>query len=353
MISKGSWLVLLAAAACAATLPDGYYMSFRSIVYDQDLGYPYRIIEGKTGVLSIFHEGHAFELNGTKYTGGAITNAWADIGYAPEILVGRPITRALVIGAGHGDQAMALDSLPSQPTVDVAELSDELVNAQLDETIASRIGASYFRGAYGMRVHVVDGRRWINQALADGIRYDVIQLGITMPSSGTSGNLYTREIFEKMHALLADDGVLMVYSFASALRAGLAVFSNAYFVAGIPNVLAFTGEVFMTKHEISSPVWRDADLQKVADVCNQRGHSFEQASTCPIAITPDAALSLREVPQPFASRFPVNEDDTVIMTFNKIWSRENPGETPPGYRVWLGDVADRADFPTIPISRIR
>ena len=51
-------------------------------------------------------------------------------------------------------------------------------------------------------------------------------------------------MFEKMHDLLAPDGVLMVYSFGGALRTGLEVFAHAYFLSGNPSVHAFTGEVF-------------------------------------------------------------------------------------------------------------
>ncbi|MBV9556281.1 MAG: hypothetical protein JO254_04325, partial [Pseudolabrys sp.] len=235
-------------------LPGRYYYGFRSVEDGRDIGFPIRVIEGRTGVLSVFGDG-SFELNNAKYTGGLGSGAWGDIGYSAELIVGRPIKRALVIGAGHGDVIVAFANLPGNPIVDVAELSDEVIAVQRDPAMA-KSGREYFRGAYGVDVHVIDGRRWVNEGLARGLRYDVIQLGINNPGTGTSGNLYTREMFEKMHELLADDGVLMVYSFGSALRTGLEVFAHAYYLSGIPYVAAFTGQVFMTKRPVQSPVWR-------------------------------------------------------------------------------------------------
>lgn len=353
-------LILITAIVSMVLMPTHYYAKFKATVWGEEYGFPERIIEGNTGVLSIFpYPHHEYQLNGTAYTGGPVTNAWAEIGYAPELFTSRPIRRALVIGAGHGDQAMAFNSLPSDPQVDVAELSGELIAAQRDPSTSSPIGAAYFRGSYGMKVHVIDGRRWVNQALAEGIKYDVIQLGITMPRSGTSGNLYTKEMFEKLYRLLEDDGVLMVYSFRSALKSGLQVFPHAYFIEGVPFAFAFKGEVYLTKRPPTNPIWHDSIPTQMGQIGSERTKAVQGdelvsgGHNCIVpALRPEDKLSLLEVSREFAERFPENTDDNVVMTFDKLWMRRHPKESAPGSRIWLGTDIKPSDMKAIPVLRI-
>lgn len=220
-------LVLL----CALAVPGDYYKAFR-------LG-DYRVAEvheGRTGVATVVPTSQFYTIIDMNRTASAsamkrdpgpddVYEAWRwnhtalmalDPNFRPE--------RILVIGIGHAYLIDALLDLPFVKKITVVELSREIFDAVKanTETTTKRIFADD-----RVEFIIADGRRFVQEALSSGDRYDLIQTKINEPWHAGSGNLFTVEFFASQKALLNDGGYLGVRPVAGHVVDGLAVFDNA------------------------------------------------------------------------------------------------------------------------------
>lgn len=130
----------------------------------------------------------------------------------------------LVIGLGHAYLIDALLDLPSVEKIVVVELSQEVVDAVKAET---RTSTKRIFTDPRVDIVVADGRRYVQKALAEGKRFDLIQTKINEPWHAGSGNLFTREFFASQRALLNPAGYLGTRPLLGHLSDGLSVFGTA------------------------------------------------------------------------------------------------------------------------------
>lgn len=116
----------------------------------------------------------------------------------PAVLTWKPEPRRiLVVGLGGGTLPMFLRRHLPQAEIDVAELDPAVV-----EVARSHFD---FREDARMKVHVGDGRRWIEQARN---RYDLMVLD-AFGAHEVPYSLATREFVQAIHQALAADGVVV------------------------------------------------------------------------------------------------------------------------------------------------
>jgi len=136
--------------------------------------------------------------------------------------------RTLVVGLGGGSIPMFLRHHEPEMAIDVVEI---------DPAVA-RVAESHlgFRPDPRLRVHIADGRRFIEEASS---RWDVIVLDAYGPDS-VPGHLVTREFLEAVRERLAPGGLAVanVWSqrinpiYTSILRTWEAVFGEVHVVRG-------------------------------------------------------------------------------------------------------------------------
>jgi len=134
--------------------------------------------------------------------------------------------RILIIGIGHAYLIDALLDLPFVETVHIVDISDEVV-----EAVRANTKTSTRRIFEDSRVQIIieDGRRFVQQALATGSKYDLIQTKINEPWHAGSGNLFTVEFMRLQRDLLTDGGYLGVRPLLGHARDGLQVFEAAIY----------------------------------------------------------------------------------------------------------------------------
>ena len=120
--------------------------------------------------------------------------------YWPMLLHDGPIRRALVICYGAGVTAGAALDLPSLETVDIAELSPDIV------AMSDLIYPPDRHPLHDPRVrlHIEDGRIFL-QTSRD--RFDLITGEPPPPRTPGAANIYTREYFQLMHDRLQQGGI--------------------------------------------------------------------------------------------------------------------------------------------------
>jgi spermidine synthase len=140
---------------------------------------------------------NGFSMAGTSIPAMRYMRAFA---YWPLLLGRTPLRHALVICYGVGVTARAVLDLPELATVDIVELSPDIVamssvmDAAQDTPLRDRRA----------RLHVEDGRFFLQ---ASRERYDLITGEPPPPRTPGAVNIYTREYFELIRERLADGGI--------------------------------------------------------------------------------------------------------------------------------------------------
>ncbi len=115
--------------------------------------------------------------------------------------------RVLIIGLGGGTLPMALADLLPRARIDTVEI----------DPAVTRVATRYFgfQPSERVRVHEADGRAYVEQAVRDGQRYDLVMLD-AFDYHYIPKHLTTREFLLQAKALLAPGGVLAANTFSSS-----------------------------------------------------------------------------------------------------------------------------------------
>ncbi len=140
---------------------------------------------------------NGFSMTGTAMPGMRYMRYFA---YWPMLLHQAPLRRALVICYGVGVTAAAVLDLPAIESVDVVELSRDIVAMSDVLYAADRHPLHDPR----VRLHVEDGRYFLE---ASRDRFDLITGEPPPPRTPGAVNIYTREYFNLIHDRLADGGI--------------------------------------------------------------------------------------------------------------------------------------------------
>ncbi|MDR2488875.1 MAG: hypothetical protein LBD42_05220 [Desulfovibrio sp.] len=213
-----------------AGMPLDYYKRF---TFDN-----YRVadvFEGQTGVVTVVPTTRFYtiiDVNRTASASALKTDPGPDDQYEAwrwnhtELMALDPAFRprnVLVIGLGHAYLIDAMLDLPFIRKITIVEISEEVVLA-----IKKYTTSSTRRIFSDPRVNIVisDGRRFVQSALKNGERYDLIQNKINEPWHAGGGNLFTEEFFLEEKRLLAPGGYLSTRPLTGHLNDGLKVFGN-------------------------------------------------------------------------------------------------------------------------------
>jgi len=120
--------------------------------------------------------------------------------YLPLLLHEAPLRRVLVICYGVGVTSGAVNDVTSVESIDVAEISRDVV-AMSD--VIYRAGEHPLHDPR-VRLHVEDGRYFLQTT---GERFDLITGEPPPPLTPGAVNIYTREYFQLIHERLADGGI--------------------------------------------------------------------------------------------------------------------------------------------------
>jgi spermidine synthase len=139
---------------------------------------------------------NGFSMTGTSIAAMRYMRAFA---YWPLMLRQSPVQRALVICYGAGVTARAVLDLPHVTSLDIVELSPDIV------AMSDRIeGQGRPLRDPRVRLHVDDGRFFLR---ATRERYDLITAEPPPPRTPGAVNIYTREYFALVRDRLSDGGV--------------------------------------------------------------------------------------------------------------------------------------------------
>lgn len=212
-------------------MPQDYYRSFTMDRYQiQD------VFEGRTGVVTVVPTERFYTIIDMNRTASASAikhdpaegdgyEAWrwnhtAMMSLDPEF---RPQT-VLIIGIGHAYLIDALLDLPFIQKITIVELSPEINQAVQKYTLSS---TSRIFNDPRVDIVIADGRRFVQKAIAQGKKYDLIQTKINEPWHAGSGNLFTVEFFQSQKKLLTPGGYLSLRPLAGHVVDGLEVFDMA------------------------------------------------------------------------------------------------------------------------------
>lgn len=264
-------VVLLAAVGIVAALlmPRDYYRSLR-------LG-DYRVtdvFEGRTGVATVVPTSRFYTIIDMNRTASA-SALHADPGPGDQYEAWRwnhtdvmsvdPAFRPrtiLVIGIGHAYLIDAMLDLPFVEKITVVDISSEVVDAVKKYTTTSTK-----RIFTDPRVDIViaDGRRYVQSAVANGEKFDLIQNKINEPWHAGSSNLFTEEFFAQEQALLSPGGYLSTRPLTGHLTDGLKVFGNAIWGGGY-HMYFKNGEFRLPSEAVVTPDLRKAWLAELPGV---------------------------------------------------------------------------------------
>ena len=140
--------------------------------------------------------------NGFSMSGTAVPalRYMRDFVYLPMLVGATPLRRVLVICYGVGVTAAAATDIPSVQSIDVVEVSRDIV--AMSDVIATR--DRHPLKDPRVRLHVEDGRYFLE---ATGDRFDLITGEPPPPRTPGAVNIYTREYFRLMHDRLAEGGM--------------------------------------------------------------------------------------------------------------------------------------------------
>lgn len=140
---------------------------------------------------------NGFSMSGTAVSAQRYMRYFA---YWPMVLHAEPLRRALLICYGVGVTTSALTDIPSLESIDVVEISADVV--AVSDLIYSP--ARHPLHDRRVRVHLEDGRYFL-QASAE--RYDLITGEPPPPRTPGAVNIYTREYFQLVYDRLAEGGI--------------------------------------------------------------------------------------------------------------------------------------------------
>jgi len=145
---------------------------------------------------------HRLVTNGFSMSGTSIPamRYMRDFAYLPMFLHRTPMQRALVICYGVGVTAGAVADIPSLTSIDVVEISKDVVAASADIYPSDRLPLRDPR----VRLHLEDGRYFLQTT---GERFDLITGEPPPPRNPGAVNIYTREYFQLIRDRLADGGL--------------------------------------------------------------------------------------------------------------------------------------------------
>jgi spermidine synthase len=126
---------------------------------------------------------------------------------ASALLVHPEPASVLIIGLGGGTLPTALHKLLPDVVIDTVELDPAVVNVARD----------YFGYETGprQRVHVEDGRAYVERAHSEGRRYDMVMLD-AFDVDYIPAHLLTLEFLQHVRGILAPDGVVVANSFTQS-----------------------------------------------------------------------------------------------------------------------------------------
>jgi predicted membrane-bound spermidine synthase len=139
---------------------------------------------------------NGFSMSGTHLTGKRYMRYFL---YWPRLLQPTPPRRVLVLCYGVGTTVQAATDLKEVASIDVVEISRDVV------AMSDLIYPPSERPLQDPRVrlHLEDGRQWLETSRE---RFDVITGEPPPPLTPGAVNLYSREFFERVYAHLADGG---------------------------------------------------------------------------------------------------------------------------------------------------
>jgi uncharacterized membrane protein YeaQ/YmgE (transglycosylase-associated protein family) len=230
-ISRSALAVLIIGCLTVIAMPLNYYMSFKFDNYQV-----IDVFEGRTGVASVVPTEKFYYIVDFDRTASASAlfrdpepqdeyEAWRwnhselmalDSSFRPKSV--------LIIGLGHGYLIDAMLDYDFIEKITVVDLSQEIVSA-----VEAYTSTSTMRIFNDSRVEIIidDGRRFIQDAISRGEKYDLIQNKINEPWHAGSGNLFTQEFFLIKKELLSPGGYLSTRPLTGHLNDGLKVFGNA------------------------------------------------------------------------------------------------------------------------------
>jgi len=126
------------------------------------------------------------------------------LAHLPLLYVAQP-RRALVIGGGAGGVLAELLKYPDL-RIDYVELDPVLLRLLREHAPLAAAELADPR----VRVHAVDGRRYLRQSPADAAALDLILINLPSPTTLLLNRYYTVEAFRQAQRLLAADGVLAI-----------------------------------------------------------------------------------------------------------------------------------------------
>ena len=230
---------------------------------------------------------NGFSMSGTALQGQRYMRAFA---YYPMLLHDGPLAHALVVCYGVGVTVGAVTHIPSVQTIDVAEISKDVI-AMSD--------AIYPPDARPLsdprvRVHVEDGRFFLQTTTT---RYDLITGEPPPPRTPGTVNIYTRDYFQLVHDRLAQGGIATYWvpvarpnpgtDVNTIIRAFCDVFSDCSLWNATPFDLMLVGSRGLTgsrtMEQFTSP-WQTPGLE-----ARLREVGFERAEQIGATFVGDAA----------------------------------------------------------------
>jgi spermidine synthase len=140
---------------------------------------------------------NGFSMSGTALQGQRYMRAFA---YYPMLLHDGPLKHALVVCYGVGVTVGAVTHIPAVETIDVAEISRDVV-AMSD--VIYPAGSRPLEDPR-VRLHIEDGRFFLETTTE---RFDLITGEPPPPRTPGTVNIYTREYFQLIHDHLAEGGI--------------------------------------------------------------------------------------------------------------------------------------------------
>jgi len=160
--------------------------------------------------------------------------------------------KILVIGLGTARHAWSLPSYEFVEDITVIELSSNVV-----EFVSKHSAPEIQKGMKEpkFRVIVDDGRRWMQQAVRRGEKYDYILTSSHYPTAWGSANLYSLEFFETLKSGLRPGGYVGVMDSVGVIPTALAVFRNVFVLNGAPYEAFLTDSVISEASSRKIPSW--------------------------------------------------------------------------------------------------
>lgn len=251
-----SWTILLLGLGASLLMPRDYYKKFKLDDYSVS-----EVFEGMTGVATVVPTSRFYTIIDMNRTASAsamkfdpapsdMYQAWRwnhtelmalDHTFRPKEI--------LVIGIGHAYLIDTMLDLPFVEKITVVDISSEVVEAvkKYTKTSSKRIFTDP-----RVEIIIADGRRYVQSAIKQGKRYDLIQNKINEPWHAGSSNLFTEEFFSEEKELLKPGGYLSTRPLTGHLTDGIKVFGNATW-CGYYHMYFKNGNIVKAKKAIITP----------------------------------------------------------------------------------------------------